>query len=515
MVIVFLSALTLVNVLWIVKNTAPPGWDDSGYLEASEKIYQSVDKGIDNLLITSTEVLQRRAPLISYITFPIYLVFGSSSFQIALIENLLWLVLFYIFLYLLLKNKFNQKVAVMSLLITSTMPLFYGLVRHFYVEFGLMTIIIIWVYFLFKTEHLSQKKYLLVLGFITGLGFLIKITFPIYVSGFLLLETFEFMRRKPAISKITRNLIIFFVPTLIAAPWYVKNLPVVLWHAKRSLDPSVLQQFYYGNPFSLQVIYLTVLDIANYVISWYYFTIAVILFFWFVLRRKIRIGNYLLISLTPPFLYSLFSPNKDYRLMLPIVPLFGFAIAWMIWVKFKERSLLYLPLFLVIPVLIFINVSVSSFSIFKRLTLGPILISDNKIGLYAYPPNSTYWPITETLEFINNATPGSEKRVILTTSEIKEFNINNLKYFAAKERMGLEFKSIAYSGISYSDITSALMKADFIIELESQSESFQQENLLMYKEISQTINWIKVDNNLIFPEGYKLVIYENPRLYRH
>ena len=78
--------------------------------------------------------------------------------------------------------------------------------------------------------------------------------------------------------------------------------------------------------------------------------------------------------------------------------------------------------------------------------------------------------------------------------------------------MDLEFKSIAYSGISYSDITNSLTKADFIIELESQHNGFQHENLRKYKEISQKINWIKVDNDLILPEGYKLLIYKNPQL---
>ena len=448
-VISCLLLLTLVNAHWIYQNAAPPGWDDSAYLEASERIYQSLDGGIDDLLITSTEVLQRRAPLISYITLPIYIVFGSSSFQIALIENLLWLMLFYVFLYFLLSEKFNQKIAFMSILITSTMPLFYALLRHFYVEFGLMTIIIIWIYCLFKTEHLSNKKFLLILGFITGLGLLMKITFPVYISGFLFLEAYEFIKRKPQISKIIKNLVLFSIPILIAVPWYIKNLIVVLWHAKRSLDPAVLQQFYYGSPFSPRVIYLTLLDITNYVVSWYYLAIAVILFFGFVIRGKIRIDNYLLISLIPPFLYSLFSPNKDYRLILPIVPLFGFAISWMIWAWLKERSFMYLPIFLIVPVAIFINVSVPAFSILKKLTIGPILISDNRIGLYAYLPNTTHWPIEETLRFIASSASDKKKRVILTTSEIKEFNINNLKYFAAKQGMDLEFKSIAYSGIAY------------------------------------------------------------------
>jgi len=511
-VISALLLLSLVNVYWIYKNSAPPGWDDATYLEASERIYQSVNKGIDDLIKTSTEVLQRRAPLISYVALPVYMILGASSFKIAMIENLIWLVLFYVFFYLLLSKTFNKKIAIMSIFITSTMPLFYGLVRHFYVEFGLMAIIIIWVYFLFKTKHLSKKKYLLILGFITGLGLLMKITFPVYISGFLLLEACEFIRRRPSISRIVRNLVLFSVPILVAAPWYIKNLPVVLWHAKRSLDPAVLQQFYYGSPFSPRVVYLTLLDITNYVISWYYLAIAAILFFGFVIRGKIRIDNYLLISLIPPFLYTLFSPNKDYRLILPIVPLFGFAISWMIWAWLKERSLIYLPIFLLIPFFMFVNVIHEIASIFNRFTLGPILVSDTRIGLYAYWPDTSYWPIEETLRFIANSAPGNKKRVILTTSEIKEFNINNLKYFAAKQGMDLEFKSIAYSGISYSDITNSLTKADFIIELESPHNEFNGENLRKYKEISQKINWIKVDNDLILPDGYKLLIYKNPQL---
>jgi len=508
-IISFLLILTFVNCYWIVKNTTPPGWDDADYLAASESIYQSANINLESLLKASVHVLQRRPPLIAYATLPIYLIFGSSSFQIALIENLLWLFLFYIFFYLLIKDKFNQKVAVMSLLITTTMPLFYGLLRHFFVEFGLMTITVIWVYFLYKTEHLTNKKYLLILGFITGLGILMKLTFPFYISGFLFLEALQFFRRKPKLPEFFVSLVFFLIPALIAVPWYANNLLVVLWHAKRSLDPFVLQQYYYGSPFALRVFFLTTLDIINYVITWYYFGFALVLILWVIIKKRIKGSSYLLISTFPPTFFSIFSPNKDYRLLLPIVPLFGLTIAYLLWKQFKEKSLFYFPIILLLPTFIFLNVSVPSLFVIKKFSIGPVLIIDNRIGLYSYRPDSTYWPTEEIVKFINNISPNNRKRTVLTTSEIKEFNINNLRYYAIKNESNLNFKSIAYSGITYSNAMTAIKDADYILELNPPDRNFQQKNLDVYKDITLKINWEKIDNSFNFPGNYKLVIYKN------
>lgn len=512
LVISILFLITLVDCYWIVKNTSPPGWDDASYLGASELIYQSANDGIVSFLGTSINVLQRRPPLIAYAAFPIYFVFGSSSPKIALVENLVWLLLFYFFFFLLVKDKFDQRVAIMSVLITATMPLFYGLLRHFFVEFGLMVIIIIWIYFLHKTEHLTNKKNLFILGFITGLGILMKVTFPLYISGFLSVELYQLVKRRPTFFELIANGTLFFIPALVAAPWYIKNIPVALWHAKRSLDPLQLQQYYYGNPFSLKVIYLTIVDIINYVSSWYYFGLAIILLMIIILKRKFNSNYYFLISIFPPVFFSIFSPNKDYRLLLPIVPIFGFVISCFLWKLLKEKSLLYFPLILIIPIGIFVYTSVTVPFNIERIEVGPILIIDKTIGIYTSRPDNTYWPTREIVKFINNAAASGSKSIVLTTSEIKEFNINNLSYYAIKDNANLKFNSIAYRGITYSAANDAVKNADFIIELRSPDNYLQGANLDTYEKIATKINWVRVENDFRFPNGYKVIIYKNPNI---
>ena len=125
-------------------------------------------------------MLNTKAPLIAVLPLPFYLVFGSTPL-IALFVNLALTLIFYFFFFKLMTLSGNSKsVAFFATIIISTMPLFYGLARYFFVEFGLMTMVVIWLYLLLKTSGLKSERYLVALGVVSGLGMLMKFHFYLY-----------------------------------------------------------------------------------------------------------------------------------------------------------------------------------------------------------------------------------------------------------------------------------------------------------------------------------------------
>ena len=145
--------------MWIVIDNKPPAQDQAYYLTGAESLYQTLkDEGLLDFLSQTTTVLGRKAPLISLSPIPLYAIFGSSQ-KIALFVNVVFFVFFALFFYLLIRKLYDSHIAFLSVMIVSTMPIFYGLARNFFVEFGLMTLLIIWLYLLLRTDYLTNKKY--------------------------------------------------------------------------------------------------------------------------------------------------------------------------------------------------------------------------------------------------------------------------------------------------------------------------------------------------------------------
>ena len=504
----------LTTAFWIFKNNLPPAWDQAHYLEASEIMRQAlVDEGIFSFLNKTTTILAVKAPLIAILPIPLYLAFGSSP-HVALGINLIFMVVFYIFFYKLTTLVFNRRIALLSCVIISTMPLFYGLVRYFLVEFGLATIVVAWLYFLLKSDLLTNRKYLLLLGLFFGLGMLMKFHFFIIVAGPVLIVIYGSLRKLGLRVFNLKKIIIFVLPALvITLPWYLRNIMTLLWKAKRSSDPQLLGDLYYGPPFSFNNLYLSGLDFINYAVSAYWFLVLVILLAIFLSKKRTLGVNYFLLSwFLLPFLVFYLGPNKDYRLMLPILPPVAIFIGRLMDTLLAKNTFVFLSI-VFLPIIIYLNTAIFDAKLIeKKTTFGPLIISDKKIGGYVQAPRSESWPIIEMLTYIAKNNDADKYRTVVLASEDEIFNINSLKYYTTQEKLPLIIKSASYfvDGTDYQTIEGVINQGDYLVIKTGGAPGpadLNRFNSLILQKLDYH-KWKVLDHNIMVSDRGKLLIFK-------
>lgn len=498
------------NCFWVFKNNIPPAWDQASYLSSSEVLYQTLRGGnfsqFLNMVLTTNPT---KPPLLVYSAVPLYLLFGSGP-QIALMVNVIALIFFVIFFYILARLFFNDKLTIISLVILTTMPLFYGLMRQFFVEFMLMTLTIAFVYFLIKSKHLTQIKYTPLAGLFFGLGMMTKFTFFVFILGPCIFELWYFIKNQFSFKKLVITAVLFSIPALtVTVPWYSHNILTVLWHAKRATNPELLGRFYYGPPFSLRVIYLTLLDNINFVISGFYSLLILILSIWLLIKKGFKINWYLLLWFAIPFLVFFFGANKDYRFILPLLPLIALYLAYLIN-QLKLPS--FVLILLLIPTLIYLNTTLVKPIINQNISLDPIIISSPQLNDYVYSPKDEDWKINNILSTLNNLDP--QNKTVILASENDTLNINNLEYYRIKGGYkDISLKTASYFPTNTSDqkINEFVSRGNYLIFKSGGLLGPSDLNRLYPKVTSLPMlsNWAKIDNNVVFPDGGKLIIYRN------
>lgn len=538
-----------ININWIFSNTLPPSWDSADYLRASEQLYRSLtEDSFFEFITLYLNILKRLAPLIAVLPIPLYF-FSEPSIQIALLINIVFLLLFSLFFFLLVSRFSNNRVALFSLIIVLTMPLFYGYIRQFYVEFGLMSLVTIGLYMLVKTEGFSNRKYLIVLGIIYGLGELMKFHYFLYMLGPVCITFYKYWVSNPSskttylrllprrfmtpnqksrkaniglhlhivskktLKRLLINLTFVAIPAfIIAGPWYINNIKNILWHVKRATHPEILGSFYYGSPFSMDNIYRSLLDFINYSISSYYFFLLLVLTSVFVfLRKKIPINYFLLSWFLIPFLIFTFGPNKANRLLLPAIPPIGFFIAYLFENLFKRKSTVLFSIAVLPAIVLFIYTSLN-FVNFQpnRISLGPFLLFSDDVGGNAVRYKEEYWPIEEILLFIVQLEP--RDKTLILASEHYGLNINSLLYYNFKNNFPLKIKTASYfpQNTQWAEINSLIESGDILIMKIGGSAGF-----LDINRFNDTIlanldrsKWRSVKNDFVFPDGGAVLIFK-------
>ncbi len=510
----WIAFILFTTSVWIFYSKDLPGQDHAQYLEASEILRQSlVDEGFVSFLFKTTTILPTKAPLIAILPIPLYVFFGSTV-QVALFVNVLLILLFFIFFYKLVSLFFEENIALASVIVISTMPLFYGLTHYFLVEFGLMTIVVIWLFVLLKTKNLTNRKYLLILGLLTGFGMLMKFHFFIFVFGPAMVTLYWSWKINKNKLFNLRNILFFALPALvISLPWYLRNIMTVLWKAKRSVNPALLGDLYYGPAFSFNNLYRSALDFINYVISPYWFFILLILFILFIYKKKkININLVLCSWFFIPFTIFYLGPNKDYRLMLPLLPPFAILIAWLIEKTFKKKYLLGAIVLTLFPILIYLNTVVfDAKMISHKISFGPFKIADKSIG-YVDTPRKDSFPISEIMTSLAILEPISKQKTVVLLSEDYELNINGLRYYIVLYKLPIRAITASYFpiGTNFQTISATLDQGDYLIVKVGGNSSLTGLNRLR-DFILQNLDdnkWSEIPNGISLPDSGTIKIWQ-------
>ncbi len=469
----FVSFLVVSAVYWMEANTAPPAWDQSWYLETSERLWTTLRvQGFVAFLDAVAHAFSGiKAPLISLLPLPFYFTIGHGKLAVEL-TLLVIIVLFSLILFKLVRVIAGPWQALIAVIVTNTMPLVLGLSREFLVEYGLMTLVTLWMLLLIGSRGFRVMRSNIGLGIVSGLGLLMKANFPLYVFGPAAFVLYRRWREDGFDAKTWgRDLgVVAIIGLLIAGIWYAPNFLQVFGFAfsatfgQLSLDYSIRASS--ADPLTafLSAVgeYWTV--VINLAASTYYAIIfAAALLCSIVLivlskrlkhnlpERAIRHDGSVLLLLwfILPFFVSTLSNNKDYRYVLPALPALGIGIALLLFraLPWRRVRAFVLPLLLVFPFVLFINITFPQISLPYIANQRWIFLSNNLS--YAHRPVNQTWP---HLEIINAVLADAKKhdpmigpsrlqRVLLVV-DLNYYNQNNFSYYSAYLNAPLIFSAL-------------------------------------------------------------------------
>ena len=329
--ILLLAVFASSTLVWLMLDRAPLNWDDARYLANSLTVYDALTHGgVVGYLTKLNSVFGFKAPLISALPAPFYLLFGRR-WHAAYLVNIAAMLLLFGALYRIARRWWNARAAVFAIAIAGTMPLLYGLARWYMVEYVLTALTAAAVCVLVESDWLKRDRHTLAFGAICGFGLLLKISFPLFILAPFLYVWIRSQRR-------ARALLLVALPCLLLAlPWYAVHLRPTLRFAFDSGYGTLAANYGTGPVWSLRAITVYLSHVAASGVSYYFFFLALLLSLWAVLRRQGRLlvssaatAAPLLIVWLLPFAVLLFGLNKDVRFVAPLLPAVALVCAFLL-----------------------------------------------------------------------------------------------------------------------------------------------------------------------------------------
>jgi len=430
----------ILNIVWVYINQTPPMWDQALYLYCSEILYNTLlNKGIHEFLRLCLEILNDKAPLITILPLPFYIILGNS-YKVALLVNLFFYIIANVYFFKLSKYFTNHIGALASVFVFNSFPIIFGLLREYLVEYSLTSLVIIYLYYLIKFDSFKDNKSFII-GIILGIGMLLKISFPIYVlvpSTYLFIKNFSNDKKFIMAKNV---LLILVIAGIIVSPWYIKNYSSLINY----VYSISLGEFsaYYSMGFLDYYIYH-----INYGLSFFYFIIILVLIVLKILFLKKRyieketnIGNlFLILSIILPLVVFTISKNKDYRYLSPIYPIFALLIGkYSNELIFSKNKFLFYFIF-IISAFNFIFISFYPVNYEKRV--GNFIIISNNL-MWAHYPIKDKWPIKEIIEYLEKEAYKDDKVDVYVTLLFDHYYLNGItfNYLSKNLKKNLSFRT--------------------------------------------------------------------------
>ena len=414
----------------------PPNWDDARYLANSLTVYDALTHdGVLGYLTKLNTVFGFKAPLISALPAPFYLVFGRH-WHAAFLVNIAAMVLLFAALYRIARRWWNARAAIFAIAIAGTMPLLYGLARWYMVEYVMTALTAAAVCVLVESDWLKRDRHTLAFGAICGFGVLLKISFPLFVLAPFIYVWMRSQRR-------ARALLLAALPCVVLAlPWYAVHLGPTLRYAFDSGYGTLAANYGTGPVWSLGAITMYLSRVAANGVSYYFFFLALVLSLWIVLRREgrllvagaARVGP-LLVAWLLPFAILIFGVNKDVRFVAPLLPAVALVCAFLLDFTLPRgrAGMAAGALLLAFPVLQMFAVS---FGVPYSTAGGP----------YSRRFNRVAWPHDEILKLMaakSNLLPG-ERGTLLVGVDRSAFNADNIELSAVALQLPFRVETTAH-----------------------------------------------------------------------
>lgn len=435
--IIFFVVTTFV---WFQRDKVPPMWDQSEYLERSEVLYSTLTKkGVIPFLVSFPDVFRTKAPLLAALPVPCYMVMGDT-YKSARCVNVFFIIIGSYYLFKLGTILSNERAGLLSVFVLNTFPLAFGLSREFLVEFGLMVFVVMWMYYVLKSDIFENRKHAYALGILLGLGSLMKITYLLYILPPTLYLYVRKTRNSGRINRASlKNILITAVMGIvISGIWYFKNLSSIVSYVLSAGYGKIAQNYGMGDIFSWRTILDYWLFLINYGLSSYYFVLIIFLiitgFVLYFKNKHIPFADKsylyaLLIWFSIPFIIFTFGVNKDYRFTAPLFPAIALLMGTLLENSTRRNGKVILFAILIFPLVNYSYVSFSSGPV--SLRLKQFIIFENCLG-YAHPPVRERWPVKKVIEFITKDAMRTNNTYAVATLLFNHqyFNTITLSYYS-------------------------------------------------------------------------------------
>ncbi|MBI3664816.1 MAG: glycosyltransferase family 39 protein [Acidobacteria bacterium] len=463
----FTLCLLLVARSYHLTDRRPPTFDDAWYLESSLHFYhQLTSGGLPELVSAYAGSFRTKAPLISVLPLPFYLLLGER-FQSAILVNFTFLALTSVYLFLLGRRLFSAGVGLAAVVFYQTMPLAYGLARVFMPDYGLAALVVIWLYYLAASDRLRRGSAIFALGVVSGLGLLMKILFPVYVAAPLLVVLLRRRKEKPEPAEeafwlwrfgARHPLVALAAPCLaLAASWYPFHLGTILRYAWEAGYGEI------GSQYSDAGVARWIVQVINEGMSSYYAAAFGMLgLAALALVRPPHVAGpsgrgdragLLLGWIVPPLLAIVAGRNREIRFILPVLPAFALLLAASVFRLGRRPAVqaLLVALLAIVPLRLFAvlssHSSVPQHHGFEHpLMLGPFILFGRDLG-WARPPDAEgRWGQERILGALDQmGPPSATPRYVVVGVEHRFLNANLLSYLNSYTHYPLLFHSLGYA----------------------------------------------------------------------
>jgi len=350
--VALIAAALIVTGIWISIDRQTPEWDQSQYLDVSLHYVTSLRTGGLGALAHQIWTADPSHPPLFEISLIVpFLLFGATPSSALLVNLVLWPVLL-LSVADIAARLYDERVALLAMAITATLPLMVGLSHEVLEDFELTAAVALTMALLLRTRFFSSWRASLCLGLVMGIGSLSKATFPIYALGpvavvvvraamLLGQEVRHAETRGAGFTRLANAGLALVISAGIAAAWYLPHLQATLAYVRSATGGSLAIGTGPSNPLTLHNIAAFTLGAIDWDGSLLVAVIGVlalviVLPLWVVRRspkgrsgrvRDVGRAAVLVTWAALPYLYVATAHNQDVRLMAGAFPAVAILIA--------------------------------------------------------------------------------------------------------------------------------------------------------------------------------------------
>jgi len=404
------------NLIWLSRDSLPPAWDQSGHLFLSLKYYRVIANAHSLASFNDFfSVSHYYPPLFHLCAVGIIFLCGFSEHNLIMV-NFIFLILLTISLYGIGKRLFNRRVGIMAVVLCLFYPIIFALSREYLLDFALVSMVSVVVYLILKSEGGLKSPGNIVLGIAVAGAVLIK---PIAVIFFLPVWVFVLLSRRKEKLSFLPVAVSLAISLLIILPWYMvaikdmlalnkyfQNVATVVEGDPVKIIPSIL---WFRSVFinTLMSPNLAKFFLAGFILS-------------FVFTRKWKNFVTLLFWVVPGLVVLVFTPSKDPRYIMPILP--ALALLTISGIDMIRKNIIRNILYALIIIISYVQFYNLSFGMFFDLI-------KEKSSYYGHVPLRSDWKNREIINYLRKNF-GNKPMIIGVLPDCQYFNVPEFQLYA-------------------------------------------------------------------------------------